>query len=137
MSKETTIKGRKVNLDEPAPSWKNDFLKTAAREYKTGSIIPALKYLMSDIPIDERFWRMANYGTLKFAYKDEEVLLFTNHGLEQSMIKIIEGHLDISDLILDLSKLVGIAMDRQEVREFKEEIQRKVESGIEKEIIRW
>ena len=137
MRKETIIKGRKVILDEPAPSWENEFLKTAAREYKARDIVPTLKYLILDIPIDEQFWRTANYATLEFVYEDEKVTLFTNHGLEQSIIKVIEGHLNISDLILDLSKLVGIAMDRQGVKDFKEDIQKKVGNGIERKVIRW
>lgn len=135
--KNKIIKGRKVDLHEEAPSWTDDFLRAAARGYKVEDIIPTLKFLISDIPINEEFWRKANYSHLKFKYNNEKVLLFTKHGLEESICKVIDGKMDISDLILDLSKLIGSAIKDKGAREaFRQEIQEKVKNGIEKKVVR-
>ncbi|MFC1663791.1 hypothetical protein ACFL0A_01570 [Patescibacteria group bacterium] len=137
MERIKTIKGRPVILTEEAPSWKNEFFKLVANEYKVGDIVPTLKFLISGTQVNEGFWRRANYSALEFKYKGKNVTLITNHGLELSMCKAIDGKIDISDVILDLSKLLATAIkDKNERELFKQEIQEKVKNGIKIEVVR-
>jgi len=131
-----TIKGRPISLQERAPSYSNELLRIAAGEYKVGDIVPHLKYLISEVPISQRFWMQAGYDVLEFDYKGNKVTLFTNHGSEECMREVIRGKLDISYWILDLSKLLGTPIkDRTEREKFLEEVQERTKNGIEKHLI--
>jgi len=130
------IMGRPVNLEERAPGFENETLREAAGEYKTDQIVPALKYLVSDTPINEPFWEKAAYEDLSFDWEGHETLLFSNHGLATCMRQVLRGRMNISDLILDLSKLIGSAItDREEMLQFKQQIQDKVRDGIRRQVI--
>jgi hypothetical protein len=130
------IKGRPIDLQEEAPSWKNELLKRAAREYYVNQIVPHLQYLISEVPVSQRFWANSNYSDLEFEYKGSKVILLTNHGSEECMREVIRGKLDISDWILDLSHLLGIAMaGRTQREEFLKEIRERTQNGIEKYLI--
>jgi len=131
------IKGRPIDLDEPAPSWNNKLLSLAAGEYKVGDIVPHIQYLISEIPISKSFWEhLGGYNHMEFDYKGNKVLLFTNHGSEACMNKVIREDLDISDWILDLSKLLGTPIkDRTERNNFKAEIRQRTQNGIEKYLV--
>lgn len=131
------IFGCPINIyEDRAPSFKNRTLKNAISEYKIYQIIPTLKYLISDDPISLSFWREANYAHLHFLWDGKEETLFTNHGLEECMRLVLKGKMNVSDIILDLSKLVGSAItDREEMLKFKAEIHEKVKKGIVKKVI--
>lgn len=130
------IIGRSLDLNESAPSFKNHLLKVAAGEYKVGNIVPHLQYLISEEPINELFWRNANYDDLEFKYKGENIVFITNHGSEDCMNAVLNGKLDISDWILDLSHLLGSTlMKHNQIMEFKSEIQERTKNGIVRYVI--
>lgn len=130
------IKGRPIDLQERAPSWSNELLRIAAREYYVCQIVPHLQYLISEVPISQRFWMNADYSHLEFEYKGNKITLSTNHGSEECMTEVIRGKLNISDWILDLRWLLGSAIeDKTEREKFLEEIRERTQNGIEKYLI--
>jgi hypothetical protein len=138
------IRGRPIDLTERAPSFSNKHLAEAAWEYHPYQTVPQIQYLISpESPIEEIFWKQANYSDLDFQYKGKTVKLFTNHGSEYSMRDVIGGKLDISDLVLDLSWLSGQsfrkdgAYDRKTHKAFKDEVQEQVKNGMKKLLVKF
>lgn len=136
------IKGRPINLEERAPSFHNELLRRAAKEYWVGAVVPHIQYLISEAPINQSFWSRASYSQLEFKYKGKKINLTTNHGSEECMRKVIEGNLDISDWVLDLFHLTapvfhpsGEDFRREEYELFKNEVQEQVKNGIEKYLV--
>jgi hypothetical protein len=137
-----TIKGRPIDLNENAPSFSNQLLREAAHEYHLDQIVPHVKFLISEVPVSQEFWKNA-YDDMNFVYKGNKVHLMTNHGSVDCMNAVIKNRLDISDWILDLSKLLGstpefrgYTMDEKIKREgFKKEISERTKNGIEKLLV--
>jgi len=125
------INGRPLDFEnDRAPSYHNDLLRACYKEYRAYQIVDAIKYLISDTPIDKKFWYRANYSDLEFEYKGEPKRMITNHGMEACMNAVFRGELDISDWILDLTCMLGLVMKKPELLAFRDEIRDRTENGI-------
>jgi len=130
------IIGRPLDLAEKPSNLSRDYFLCNLIEFKPYQVETTIKYLLSDTPIDSKFWKKANYDQLDFDYGKEELGMSTNHGLERFMNDIIKGSLDVSYLILYLSKLLPISMsDKDKVLQFTSHIQERIKDGIVKEIL--
>jgi hypothetical protein len=138
------ITGRPASLKERAPSFENKILRDNYTEYRHfGEIVNHIRYLISDQPINEAFWRRATYCDLYFGYEGKELRLLANHGSQNTMREVIKGNLDISEWILDLTKMSGHDFHmpdgeykREEFMAFKQEVQKKLEPGIKKLLVK-
>lgn len=131
------IKGRVINIKNEAPSFWNDVIHHGASGYMVGEIISLLKFLISNEPIDRNFWIFEKKDKLEFNYNGEKVRVWNTRSSKYVMRALLNGEIDISDWIHDLTILIGISSaSKEEIEKLKKEAQKKINDGIEKIIVK-